>query len=224
MVGPNKKIWRYMEFWKFQDCLSHGGLFFACLDHMSDRFEGHSGLRFAKRFWKTFDPDLKLRKLMSDSRQDQRQRSMVNCWYLDEFESARMWAQYGKVGQAVALQSTYARLQQCVSVDDRVKLRDVEYRSDYPESFRDRVFHKRPKYADEKEIRAHIFNSWDNWDQLPDNGLWVPIDLRTLIEAVYVAPSSDSAFASKVGATMSNHNLSSKPVLPSSLSKAPIAA
>jgi len=46
-IPPSETLWRYMDFWKFEDMLAKSALYFARQDRFSDPFEGRLSQRDA---------------------------------------------------------------------------------------------------------------------------------------------------------------------------------
>jgi hypothetical protein len=86
-----------------------------------------------------------------------RQWTFINCWHMNENESDAMWRIYARTSDAVAIQSTFARLQRVLS--DRAFIGVVKY-VDYdtewmPEGNTLYPFvHKRKSFEHERELRA----------------------------------------------------------------------
>ena len=98
--GANAKIWRYCDLAKFVCLLSRRGLYFplaACLD---DPFEGVLPRILASLVPRDVLPVLAKSRLTT----------FVNCWHLNEYESAGMWQLYSRMKEGLAIQSTFSRL------------------------------------------------------------------------------------------------------------------
>ena len=92
--NPDIKIWRYMDFTKFVSMLENQGLFFSRADKLGDRFEG----TYPKAEFETWMKNSATigvpagatsahRKIM----QAVRKWTVVNCWHMNDHESAAMW-------------------------------------------------------------------------------------------------------------------------------------
>jgi len=105
-ADPNVAIWRYQDFTKFVSMLEHRALFFYRVDLLDDPFEG-SYSRVNERLLqalqeKTGIPARTFRTLREFYRWV-RQWTVVNCWHVNEQESAAMWRLYAKSDGAVAI-------------------------------------------------------------------------------------------------------------------------
>ncbi len=106
-----------MDFTKFVAILEYGGLFFTRCDRLDDRFEGSvtAGTRDAfmggiREKDESSDSFEKLASSLSDLNKWFRKWTTVNCWHMNEQESAAMWKLYSQTTEAIALVSTYERL------------------------------------------------------------------------------------------------------------------
>lgn len=153
----------------------------------------------------------------------------INCWHLNEFESAAMWKLYAQTREAMAIKTTYYRLSRVFY--DSVTLGLVQYidfdTADLASTGRyhdDRFMHKRLSFAHEREVRAIRWNR-AGWGAGPEYeapmGIPVPVDLEELIESVYVAPTCPSWFFSLVRQVVARYQLD-VPVVQSALDKAPM--
>src|SRR5579885_861214 len=92
-------IWRYMSMSKFLSLLISRSLYLTQCDRLEDPFEGTLP-----------------RNSTPDERRDaakMRHMMYVNCWYMNEHESAAMWKLYSAAGDGIAVQSTIGRLKRC---------------------------------------------------------------------------------------------------------------
>ncbi len=55
-------------------------------------------------------------QMASKNEDDSRELLLVSCWFLEDGESERMWQEYGKNNEAVAIQSTVRQLFQNIGV------------------------------------------------------------------------------------------------------------
>jgi hypothetical protein len=211
---PNIKIWRYMDFTKFVSMLDNNGLFFSRADCLGDPFEGsipRANEREQSEIAKDWDKEA-LDKLESWKtwRRQERQNMFINCWHMNEDESAAMWRLYTKSEEAICIQSTFKLLHECVNEKVFIGVvRYIDYEKDliyvtnafYP------FIHKRKFYAYERELRAVICNPPD-YGELPiEGGICKEINLTQLIENVFVAPTSTTWFRDLVEKMVERYSL-----------------
>lgn len=120
----------------------------------------------------------------------------INCWHLSQFESMAMWRLYG---DEVAVQTTFGRLVQSLAeCPCDIKVGQVKYFMPAKEHFDPNdpftVFvpylHKHKGFEYEHELRAIIWDAGD-MPREADGSVLAPVDLDTLMENVYVSPSSN---------------------------------
>jgi len=210
------KVWRYMDFTKFVSLLDSRCLHFTRTDKFDDPFEGS---------WPRTNVELR-QKLPVDIPQEkqagyiqststigplsERYRRFVflNCWHINEYESAAMWTLYLKNDVGVAVQSTYSRLREAFTGRDAVYLGPVRY-IDYNRDIIDMPYgydtlraymHKRKSFEHEREIRAVVTKEervdgeieWGS--NVLGGGLKQPVNVGILIESVHVAPTAPDWF------------------------------
>lgn len=198
----NIKIWRYMDFTKFVSLLDKGALYFARSDKFEDPYEGVYPKTDAIKYF----GDLKASSRM---REISKQMVYVNCWHINEYESAAMWRLYLKSNEGVAIQSTFKRLiDSFKGINAPIFIGKVTYIDYSKESIPQRnlnifypFLYKRKSFEHERELRAVLGDL--NPQKEP---VYVGVDISTLIEKVYVAPTSEDWFYDLINSIVSNLN------------------
>lgn len=220
-------IWRYMDFTKFVSLLESDSLFFSRADCFEDVFEGsvpkgnviNRGILYGQI------PEEQRQSAISqmvEFRKRIRSHTYINCWHMNNHESAAMWRLYAATNEAVAICTKYSTLASIL--DDDVFLGCVNYidyeTSTIPEnnSFWPFMF-KRMSFAHEIEVRAVVQDLEQNLEV--SGGLLKPIDTEKLIEKVYVAPNAPNWYLNLVSQVVSRYGLPAK-VIQSSLSEEPV--
>jgi len=217
-VQPNNdavKIWRYMDFTKLVSLLDSRCLFFSRADQLGDPFEGS---------WPKMNIDarqLTLKEVPSESQaaftnamakmgdfnKQWLKYNVVNCWHMNNHESAAMWKLYLKSNEGIAVQSTYKRLRDSITDSERVFLGVVKY-IDYENEGIDAgnlltpFVHKRMSFEHEREVRALVIKipvaeggTLDMTQETISRGLAIQVDVERLVEKIYIAPSAPGWFA-----------------------------
>ncbi len=149
----------------------------------------------------------------------------VSCWSMRDVESDLMWRSYTTSAEAVAVQTTFARLEQ--SLPPYVDIGLVRYIDYQTQGFgRMNMFewpmHKRLQYAEDREVR--VLANAALLDQLGGKELRSnlfeggtssqsvrvcapPVNISTLIEAIYLHPSAGSKFTDKAAKFCHAHRL-----------------
>lgn len=214
---PQERLWRYMNLPKLLDLLETQELFFTQLSRLEDGYEGAlssyavEGLRQQLQQLGDDDPD-RATKVAEETYILNQHFTYVSCWHLSEHESMAMWKQYGDDG--IAIQSSFARFRAALSSESRdVCIGKVKY-GHYPNlpmnfgNTRAPVFHKRQVFDFEREARAALMalpqdrgpNMSDllALSQQQSAGVRVRVDVKTLIEQVYVSPGKPEWYRSTI--------------------------
>jgi hypothetical protein len=248
-------IWRYMDLPRFLSLLQRQALFFTTIKRLKllDPYEG-----VLSTPTKTFPrlPSLAEETkfiesgYLSDSQISNLQFHIehgepliknfvaVNCWHINDFESAAMWQLYSNYNQGIAIQSTFSRLRECF-MDTKETPRFPEGEIvpisigmvDYLDYAKDRnnfgslfpiCLTKRRSYEHERELRAITLLPWSNdYSQMREgvsknmmndfttyDGVYFPVDLNHLIEKVFIAPNAPKWFAEIIKSTGKKYKLS----------------
>jgi hypothetical protein len=213
-------IWRYMDLGKYLSMLDRGCLYFARATTLDDPFEGAPtrlmvALREHIRANRATDPALASYKDVPDGAlnwgaifQSTVRQHFVNCWHMNEHESAAMWKLYSSSSEAVCIQSTYRRLRiclpQCVMMGE-IKYIDYETQGFPVDNGFYAITHKRSSFSHERELRAIFWELSGEEDaqryksRIEAGGLAIEVSLSALIERVCVSPTAPSWFATLVG-------------------------
>jgi hypothetical protein len=224
---PDATIWRYIDFTKLVSLLDTESLFFARADTLSDAFEGSfSRANVAARPNQYLD-EPEMLWVMPLAHRWFRLHTFINCWSLDEHESAALWRLYVPSQGGVAVKSTFGRLCECVaSTSDEEesskqaagicigRVQYIDYDRDLiPEgSSLTQFIHKRRSFEFEKEVRA-VLQAIPVTD--PREGNWQNI---TVSEKELLYPSSPVGESVKVNLDVLIEAVHVSPVAPARFS------
>jgi hypothetical protein len=110
--NQNAKIWRFISIPKLLSLLENSSLYFTRADEFTDPFEGHYAYNYLSRLQGFLPGNLtkvELNKIYSIFL-EMRVHTYLNCWHLNDYESAAMWDIYQRNNDAIAIQSTYTKL------------------------------------------------------------------------------------------------------------------
>lgn len=190
------KLWRYMDLTELLSILEDEALYFYRLDQFDDPLEGFLNRATVKKMRKVldkFEPSEKAEKygnLFLKYLKKMREKAYVSSWHMNKFESAAMWKLYLKSDEGIAIQSTYKSFVDSFKKSEQdIHIGTVTYVDEDNDEINwtislNYLLLKRKSYEHEKELRALIIDLHDK------EGISVPVDLGTLIEKIYVAPSS----------------------------------
>lgn len=218
-TDENVKVWRYMDFTKLVSLIDSRRLFFTRADKFDDPFEG-SWPRInvlARQQVPDVIPAESREAFLTAMENSGAFNKMwpkynaINCWHMNEHESAAMWKLYLKSDEGIAVQSTYSNFRASITDDEIVFLGVVKY-IDYETEWIDAgnlltpFVHKRKSFEHEREIRAVVTkfpssrHGLDFSQETISNGLKIKVDVERLINRIYIAPNAPSWFADLVRA------------------------
>lgn len=142
----------------------------------------------------------------------------ANCWFIGDVESAAMWKLYGQSNNCVAVCSTIDNLRLALTSSDneegRIYLEEVNYVNEPSTinvgNYLKPLFEKRLSFAHENEFRAvflldkirAVLNSTINQPKKQDvnnkDGVNLSVDIKQLINSIYISPTADAHFHSIV--------------------------
>jgi hypothetical protein len=170
-------IWRYMSFEKFISLLTYQALWFSKLKILEDKFEGMMPSAVKVRMnnenqkWKQIFPaelHNQIDSLNDKNEESGRELTLVNCWFIGETESKRMWDEYAPLANSVAIKSTPKMLLRGVllgGVPAAIgKVRYVDHHTHEMSAYHasqtfERAFIKDDKYSHENELRLARLNT-----------------------------------------------------------------
>ncbi|MBD9363089.1 DUF2971 domain-containing protein [Methylomonas fluvii] len=230
------KIWRYMDFTKFVSLLETESLFLSRVDKFEDPYEGatsHANAIMRPYLYGEKGIPKEALQQLSKFTKWTRSWTYVNCWHMNNTESAAMWKLYAQTNEAVAIQSTYTKLHDNLAKDTYVGVvHYIDYDKDWlPEGngFWPYV-HKRQSFEHEKELRV-LIQDLPSLEE-PDKGLdyslvnnefgkSIKVDLKKLIENVYVSPVAPKWFFEVVAGVAKRYGCDFE-VKQSNLAKEPV--
>lgn len=233
-------VWRYMDFAEFFSLIATQKLFLRRTDKLGDPFEGSYPKANIKNrskpyqgISKEYESTIKeMERGHSDAAKYWRRMIYVNCWHMNDYESAAMWNIYTKCNEAIAIQTTYENLFN--ALPETVFIGCVNYIDYEKESFLEgsdfyRFMHKRKSFDYENEVRIMCNrpliskNGEVSLDAKNDkDGILIScVDLASLIEKIYVAPTASVWFRDLVEEVLKKYGID-KQVCRSNLDKDPV--
>lgn len=189
---PDTPIWRYVEYPKFNWMLQTRQLHFHQAAEQEDPYEGGIPKAVEERH-KASDTPFSFDEYR-DVAKHSRELTFLNCWHINDKESAGMWDLYGRSGRSIAIKSTVGKLDEALNAgtDYPIGAGYVWY-ADYDSSWNDLdqdskdaldrvvfqdgintrdLFHlKRDTFSHEKEFRTyahfHEYMNQETFEYLP---------------------------------------------------------
>jgi len=218
------KVWRYMDFTKFVSLLDSRRLYFTRADKFDDPFEGSwPKINVAARQQvpdnippEGREPFIKAMASMGEINRKWPRYNAINCWHMNEHESAAMWKLYLKSDEGISIQSTYLKLKESFLDDEKIYVGVVKY-IDYDTEWIDGgnlltpFVYKRKSFEHEREVRALVTkwpvskNGMDFNEDTIAHGLKIRVDIEKMVEHVFVAPKCPDWFAELVSAVVNRY-------------------
>lgn len=219
------KIWRYMDFAKLVWMLNHLCLYFTNVDKfkIEDPFEG------------SCQPSELLKSAPQETAKNfvEKMKSCgppltVNCWHLNNCESAAMWKLYAGENKGIAIQTTFSRMVKAFEkFPDIVNIGKIRYIDYQNETFKgeinivEPILTKRKSFEHEKELRAVIWETSESTKRTNDGSVLADVNLKELFENIYISPFSPDWYRDNVQVIVKKFGLKI-PVLQSELDRQPL--
>ncbi|MDZ4857791.1 MAG: hypothetical protein SGI88_02325 [Candidatus Hydrogenedentes bacterium] len=189
---------------KFLYLLAESKLFLCRADNLMDAWEG-AVLQSHIRTMLPAHWDLSVRgeigEIIQGYSRQMRKCTYLNCWHINNIESAAMWDACSKKSDSIALRTNVGRLKRSITTSETLMIGEVRY-ADYEsdeslgtlETIRP-FFAKRKCFEHERELRLIIQNcpigdDSIGWDDTQDY-MALDVNLLVLIEAVFVSPYAE---------------------------------
>ncbi|EOO12804.1 DUF2971 domain-containing protein [Bacillus cereus] len=233
-IEGNAKLWRYMDFTKLVSLLSTQSIYLCRSDEFKDVFEGAlfgygvenareeiekmcSGLGFSEGFTHSqLGKAEKLVDLAKKLAENNRKNVFINCWHLNEYESAAMWDLYLKSNEGIAIQTTFDKVKESLNVcEEDIYIGEVQYldhtkQKNLNKSYLELFFTKRISFKHEQEVRL-VYALTPFHEEYDENsnvkGKSIQVDLTHLIERVYVSPDAAPWFVDVVKVILKKFNI-----------------
>lgn len=221
--NPSTLIRRYLDISKFNKLVETNSLFFSPASTFDDQLEGH----YTTSDYKTWDTELKRWGFSDHERtiakiakatvaRENQQAVVITCWTSGEAENIRMWKEYGKIDEAVAIETTVGQLRQQLGNDFLiVRVSYLDFLADtIPKQHSLQPYcHKQNAYQWENEIR--VIGEMEIGKRIGSPRL-VAVDLPSLITRIITSPNAEPSFKTNIEAKL--HALALPiPVMASSL-------
>jgi hypothetical protein len=201
-------IWRYLDFEKFVDLITSKKLFMCRSDKFEDPFEGMLKLKDTNQ--SQFDLNTLTKKFY-----------FINCWHINDIQSAAMWKIFLKTNNGIAIKSTVKKIKKSLEkTKEDIHIGKVYYRDFSKTTFFDlmrephniwpnssgsggtvnQYNYKRISFEHEKELRLNFVDLpiphaiKNGTPREPLEQKIIEININELIEEIIIAPFADSWF------------------------------
>jgi hypothetical protein len=236
----SSKIWRYMDFEKFQNMIENASLFFCRADKLGEKWEGSLTKKMIEKFGmeekKILSSNGNTYNLIEWHKSKELRSHLINCWHVNSDESYEMWKTYASKNdnissKFIAIQSTIGRLKNSFhKTEESIWIGEVKYvdhdilepknrflNIGWPNTL-ELFFLKRKEFKLEQELRAVINQAFSKHKS--EIGINVKCDLNELIVKVVLSPTCDEVLLSDVEKMIKKYGFKFK-VVKSELSKNP---
>ena len=215
-IPPSEVMWRYMDFWKFEDFLRTSALYFSRPDRFTDPFEGRFSPGNASKMSPSdaaFYAAYRIRRSPDESEAGQevmRHCVFISCWQRGTKESREMWNAYTSGPESLVVTSSAKALYRFVP--ENIVKSPVKYHADdFPRTefgHTTLFFYKPRAYSFEREFRLLLTpgeHESISYDDPKDFGRHAPVPLKRIVHRVISHPRATDEFKSKVDAVLSQY-------------------
>ncbi|NQT27036.1 DUF2971 domain-containing protein [candidate division KSB1 bacterium] len=197
---PDQKIWRYIKLNRFLDMIKDNMVHFASANQFDDLFEGAVAVQ-AYDF--PVDPRYSEMDYTERAFFALKRLTKINCWHIEDYESAAMWQLYSDQGKGVAIVSTPRKIDNFLTSykikpeykDENLWGGNVNYVNLLEEhldvGMLERFYFKHNAFSWEKEFRCVVSLRYaeESGCQIPEFGIFLKANLLELIERIHIGPS-----------------------------------
>lgn len=206
---PEERLWRYLRPERFEAFLRDGTVHFASANQFTDRFEGAVAV-MPPDF--PVDPRYAEPEGAEHAFRELKRLTKISCWHRAEYESDAMWQLYADERKGLAICSTPDRMNRAFQPfrlkpeygheslwAGKVKYVDLlQVRMNA--GMETRFFYKHRAFEWEREFRLAIsVRSAEEYGvPVPENGIYVTVDPKILIEKIMLGPALPGADVERV--------------------------
>lgn len=194
----SNKLWRYLDYFKFEDLIRTQCLYYSRLDKFVDKLEGVSPFSCIRAIILDSGENeerkreiLRLYRIRMDRN---REVGFASCWHINESLNYEMWDSYGhKSSNSIAIRTTEKKVCSAIKksrftfLNEPVQYFDEPYFNQnaywFPTMF------KRNEFKNEQEFRSILFAHG-----ISLGGIRVKVNLNDLIDRIYVHPNASKDF------------------------------
>jgi hypothetical protein len=202
----SEALWRYMDFWKFENLMTRSALYFSRPDKFTDPFEGRfsqgnsttmsasdAAFHAAYRFAPVGDQ-------LREAQEVMRHVVFISCWQRGNKENWEMWNAYTSGPESVLISTSAKALY--LFVDGQIVKSPVKYHDDdFPRTEFDHTtlfFYKPSWYGFEREFRMMLTPGEHESIPMEQIGRHVPIRLKKIVRRLITHPRASEEFKTKV--------------------------
>lgn len=198
----SNRLWRYLDYFKFEDLIKSGSLYYSRLDRFQDKLEGVSPFSCIKAIASDLEKNEEQKReairLYNIRMERNREIGFASCWHINDGLNYNMWDSYGhKAADSIAIRATERKLCSVLKksgfpfLNEPVQYFEEPYFNQnaywFPTMF------KRKEFQSEQEFRSILFAHG-----ISLGGIKIKIDLKDLIDRIYVHPNASKDFFKEI--------------------------
>lgn len=214
--SSDSRVWRYLNFTQLMSILERKSIWFSNISNFNDPYEGTIPRKNIQneieRIADESDTDVDTARLVHEmvlSGNKYNESGLVNCWNKSEYESAALWEQYIEASEGVAISTSVERLKK--SIEDNTidltfgEVKYINYETErIPDGILPTFYHKRKSFQHENEYRISFLPQSEDGTPV---GEYVSINVDTLIDKLYLAPTTQSWFSNQVREVLETYDV-----------------
>lgn len=202
ILSNNKKIWRFINLFKFESLINSQSLYFARIDQFKDNLEGISSFSSIKAILNDTQKNQiqkdEALKLYTIRMNNNRKCCYACCWHINDNINFELWDEYGGGStEYIAIQTNFKKLNRNLEKTGMPVLNEPITYFEEPyfnqNSYWFPTLFKRLKYEYESELRSLLMIY--GFEQI---SLSIPINLEDFISKIYVHPKASKVFFKKI--------------------------
>jgi len=213
----NQRVWRYMEYWKFEHLVKHEALYFRRSDRLEDDMEGkyaEANRTYTTSVWQRFIQAYPIKHdpaAQEEGALGFRYRIFLSCWHINDTENADMWRLYTKTAESVVVVSTVRKLLTAMERYQVVpgRVRYAPQSTPRPEwNYYAPFFFKDSRFMSEREFRLIGSPPDDQPVHIETmTGFNLSVTPETIIDLVKLHPNSMPSFKDQVKAFLAGNKI-----------------
>lgn len=213
ILSEDQKVWRYLDFKKFEDLITTSKLHFSRIDQFEDNLEGVSpeSCKAAINADSRFSDEQKVKHiaLFEKRMNHNRQSGFVSCWHINNQINEEMWRNYGdtkKPEENIAIQTTIINLKRSFNQKiPEIIFEPIRYFEEpffNQESYLFPSIFKQKQYDYEKEYRLSFYAMSSGLVKFTK----ISVNLQNLISSIYVHQRASEEFVQKIENLLKDNN------------------
>lgn len=216
--SSDSNVWRYLNFTQLLSIFERDQFWFTNVNDFEDPYEGTIPVSnvvaevdaLVEEFEIGRDYAEEVYSVIRGPGSPSVSGAYVNCWNVNEHQSAALWEQYVDSSQGIAIKTTVDKLGQALNDSNRElvsgKVEYIDYsdesipRGDFPA-----LYHKRESFEHEHEYRISYLSV--NEGDEPRKGFYVDVDTGTLIDKIVISPISPGWFTELVNRVLDRYKI-----------------